>query len=201
MKIYDTFQQRSEEWFNIRKGKFTASNAQAIAANGKGLETYVYEILAGKYSVGKEEYINADMQRGIDLEEQAILTYSIEESVEVDLVGFVESHESIGCSPDGLIGENGGIEVKCPNDIGFLKLMLNGEKEIDTKYIWQCQMCLLITGREYWDLVFYNPNFQKNMLIFKQTPNKEMQDKLELGLAKGIAMLKDLDNKYNQLNK
>lgn len=183
--------QRSEEWRKIRAGRMTASNAATIATNGKGLESYAYEILAEKYSNNSEEsFTSFDMKRGIELEEQARMTYELEHE-EVQQVGFVELDEFTGCSPDGLVGEDGGIEIKCPNDVNFFRLMVNGESEIDKKYLWQVQMSLLITGRKWWDLVFYNINFEKSLLVFRIYPETIAQSKLE----SGILVMKELMRK------
>lgn len=183
--------QRSEEWKEARKGKMTASNAATIATNGKGLESYAYEILAEKYSNNSEEsFTSFDMKRGIELEEQARMTYELEHE-EVQQVGFVEMDEFAGCSPDGLVGEDGGMEIKCPNDVNFFRLMVNGESEIDKKYIWQVQMSLLITGRKWWDLVFYNINFEKSLLVFRIYPDTIAQSKLK----SGILVMKELMRK------
>lgn len=133
MKIHKQIIQRSEEWHNLRKGKLTASEAQTIAANGKELETYVYEIITEKYSNNKDTYTSKDMQRGIELEEQARMTYEIENE-KVEEVGFIELDEFVGCSPDGLILEEGGLEIKCVNDVNFFKLLIDGEKAIDPKH-------------------------------------------------------------------
>jgi len=198
MKIHK-IQQCSEEWFDIRKGKLTASNAQAIGANGKGLESYVYSLLAEKYSNNKDRYTNSDMDRGVELEEQARQTYEIEHEI-VEQVGFIEQDEYVGCSPDGLVGEDGGLEIKCVNDVNFFKLLVNGENEIETKFIWQVQMCLLITGRKWWDLCFYNINFDKNMLIFRIEPELKKQESLILGIEKGKKLIKELEQKYGQKN-
>lgn len=180
--------QRSEEWYEVRKGRMTASNAATIATNGKGLETYAYEILAEKYSNNSEEsFTSFDMKRGIELEEQARMTYELEHE-EVQQIGFVELDEFTGCSPDGLVGEDGGIEIKCPNDVNFFRLMVNGESEIDKKYLWQVQMSLLITGRKWWDLVFYNINFEKSLLVFRIYPDTIAQSKLK----SGILVMKEL---------
>jgi len=169
----------------------TASNAATIATNGKGLESYAYEILAEKYSNNSEEsFTSFDMKRGIELEEQARMTYELEHE-EVQQVGFVELDEFTGCSPDGLVGEDGGIEIKCPNDVNFFRLMVNGESEIDKKYLWQVQMSLLITGRKWWDLVFYNINFEKSLLVFRIYPETIAQSKLE----SGILVMKELMRK------
>ena len=194
MKIY-RMPQRSDEWFDIRKGKMTASNAQAIAVGGKGLETYVYSILAEKYSNNRDSYINSDIERGIEQEEQARMTYEIENE-EVDTVGFLELDEYVGCSPDGLVGDDGGLEIKCPNNVNYFKLMLEKEKAIDSKYIWQVQTCLYISARKWWDLAFYNANFDKNLLIFRIKPEMAKQEQIIIGLEKGKKIIKELEQKY-----
>jgi putative phage-type endonuclease len=190
--------QKSEDWFEIRKGKITASNAQCIAANGKGLESYIIALLAEKYSNNKENYSNGDMDRGVELEEQARMTYEIERE-KVEEVGFVEMDEFTGCSPDGLIGEDGGIEIKCPNDVNFFKILMDGEKAIDQKYRWQVQMCLLVSERKWWDLVFYNPNFDKNMLVFRIEPDLASQEKLIMGIEKGKTIMKSFEEKLKNI--
>jgi putative phage-type endonuclease len=192
--------QRSDEWFEIRKGKMTASNAQAISANGKGLETYIIGLLAEKYSNNKEHYSNADMDRGVELEEAARMTYELFNE-KVEEVGFIEMDEHCGCSPDGLVGDDGGVEIKCVNDVNFFKLIVNGEKEIDSKYIWQVQMCLLVTGRQWWDLCFYNPNFERNMLVFRIVPEMAKQEKLIIGMEKGKNLIQELIQKYESASR
>lgn len=192
--IIHRMEQRSDEWFEMRKGKMTASNAQAISANGKGLETYIIGLLAEKYSNNREHYTNGDMDRGVELEEAARMTYELEYE-KVEQVGFIEMDELVGCSPDGLVGDEGGIEIKCPNDEKFFKIMVNGEKEIDPKYRLQVQMCLLISERKWWDIAFYNPNFDKNLLVFRIYPDMAMQEKLIMGIAKGKALMLEIELK------
>lgn len=196
MKIYKNIEQGSPEWFELRKGKMTASNAQAISANGKGLETYIYSLLAEEHSKDKERYTNADIERGIELEPLARDTYTIETGNEVEEVGFIEMDELVGCSPDGLIGDDGGVEIKCVNDVNFFKLTVNGERAIESRYLWQVQMCLLVSGRAWWDLVFYNPNFDKNMIIFRIEPELAKQEKLIMGIEKGKAIIQEVEEKY-----
>lgn len=192
MQIYKC-EQLSDEWFELRKGKMTASNAQAIGTNGKGLETYIYTLMAEKYSNNKEYYTNKDMERGIELEEQARMTYEIENE-KVEEVGFIELNEFTGCSPDGLVGEDGGIEIKCVNDVNFFKLLINRERELDTKHLWQCQMCLYITKRKWWDLSIYNPNFDRNLLVFRIEPDEAKFLKLQAGIMTGENKIKELLN-------
>jgi len=193
MKIY-TFPQQTNEWFEIKKGKMSGSEAQAIGNNGKGLETYIYKVVASLY--GKEEnYTNPDMERGNELEDEARILYSLETNQEIQQVGFIELDKYTGCSPDGLVGKDGGIEIKCPNNVNYLKLLLNKEKAIDTAYIWQIQMNLLITGRKWWDFVAYNPNFESSITIIRIFPDEEKFKKLEEGFEKGKALIKEMINK------
>lgn len=197
--IIHNMEQQTPEWFEVRKLKMTASHAQAIGNNGKGLESYTDELLADYLSSAtKENFSNEHTERGNELEGTARGIYEFENDVEVTEVGFIEHSEYVGCSPDGLVGEDGGIEIKCISDLPFFKHLMNGESEIESKYIWQIQMCLLITQRKWWDLLIYNPNFKKSMYIKRYTPDKEMQDKLILGFEKGEKIIKEKLEKYNK---
>jgi len=199
MKIHQ-IEQGSPDWFTIRLGKLTASNAQAIGNVGKGLETYVYEMLAEKYSSGEnEQYTNSHIERGNELEALARSLYEMERGVEVQQVGFVEYNEFVGCSPDGFVGEDGGLEIKCHADKKHFRMLVNGEKEIDSAYIWQVQMNLIITGREWWDLVFYNPNYEKTMIVFRITPDTKKFAALESGFEVGEKLIKELESKFQNI--
>jgi predicted phage-related endonuclease len=193
------FKQQSEEWFIARKACLTASHAQAIGNCGKGLETYVLELMADAYSSGeKDNYTNKDMQRGIELEEQARDMYELKTGHKVEQVGLIKIDDCVICSPDGLIGEDGGIEIKCLNDVNHFSLVLEGEKGIESKYIWQIQMNLFITGRKWWIIIYYNPNFKESLLMYKILPEKEKQEKLKEGLEKGKQLIQEICNKYKK---
>lgn len=194
MKIHEQLEQGTDEWRKVRAGKLTASNAQAIAANGKGLETLVYETLAEKHSSAVEAgYTNEHIERGKELEATALAMYELERGVTVQRVGFIERDEFSGCSPDGLVGDDGGCEVKCPKDVNHFEIVVDGLDAVDTKYIWQVQMSLLVTGRKWWDLIIYNPNFKNSLVVFRIEPDAVAQEKLLLGLAKGSEMLKEVE--------
>ena len=186
MKVHNNIEQGSDEWHAIRKGKMTASEATAIGNNGKGLETYIKEIVRKEISskLG-DEYSNKDLDRGHELEPVARAMYELEKGVIVEQVGFIELNEFAGCSPDGLVGDEGGTEIKCPDDKVFFDYLLEKEKAISSSYIWQCQMNLFITGRKWWDLIIYNPNFENSMFIFRILPDEEKFRALEKGLAIG----------------
>ena len=197
MKIHN-FEQRTDEWYAIRKGKMTASNAETIIANGKGLETYIYNLMAEYYSSAeKENYINSDMQRGIDLEPEARLEFEFYTGLDVQEVGFVEYNDFIGVSPDGLIGDDGLIEIKCPNDSIYFKLLLSNN--IKPEYIAQMQMQMYVTDRLYCYFVSYNPNFEKSLYIKKINRDEEMIDKLKKGLERGTQLIKEIKENFRKV--
>ena len=98
-----------------------------------------------------------------------------------------------------MIEEDGGFEAKAPNDLNHYKMIIadNREKEIDSSYIWQVQMCLLITNRKWWDLTFYNPNYKENLIVFRIVPDEEKHRALRAGLKRGEELIKDSIKKYN----
>ena len=197
MKIYN-FEQRTEDWYNIRKGKMTASNAETIIANGKGLETYIYNLMAEYYSSAeKENYINADMQRGIDLEPEAKIEFQFYTGLDIKEVGCVELNEYILASPDGLIGDDGLIEIKCPNDSIYFKLLLNDN--IKPEYIAQMQMQMYVTDRLYCYFVSYNPNFEQSLYIKRINRDEEMIEKLKKGLERGTQLIKEIKENFRKV--
>ena len=194
---YDIIQ-RTPEWIEIKRGKMSASNAETIIANGKGLETYIYNLMAEYYSSAeKENYINADMQRGIDLEPEARLEFEFYTGLDVQEVGFIEYNEFIGVSPDGLIGDGGLIEIKCPNDSIYFKLLLSNN--IKPEYIAQMQMQLYVTDRQYCYFVSYNPNFEKSLYIKKINRDEEMIEKLKKGLERGTQLIKEIKENFRKV--
>ena len=201
MELYFDLEQGTEEWLNLRKGKMTASHAQEIGNNGKGLETYIVGLMAEKYSMAeKVSYTNDDMARGQELEDQARSVYAINNEVEIKTIGFVEYSEFVGCSPDGLVGDDGLIEIKCPNDVIYFQHLLKGATStdaIDSKYLWQMQMNLLITGRKWCEYICYNPNFKESMIVITITPDEEKFKKLLVGFQIGEERIKTIEKIIN----
>lgn len=191
MKIYDKIEQGSPEWFALRLGKLTGSDAQAIATSGKGLETLAYKKVAERMT-GKteEQYTNEDMARGNELEALARNTYELETGKIVKRIGFAEFDENIGSSPDGLVGEDGMIEVKCKNDPLFVKYMY--ERKIESAHNWQIQMNLHILNREWCDYIVFNQNFPKTMIITRIHKNESDIIKIKAGIATGISMINNI---------
>lgn len=200
MKIHQC-QQGSKEWLDIRRLKLTASHAQAIGNMGAGLETYITEMLSAYHSSAEKDYYSGiDTERGHELEPIARQIYELETGNEVTQVGFVEINEFVGCSPDGLVGEDGGLEIKSPNDKKHYEMILYGEKEIESKYLWQVQFNIYCTGRKYFDLAFYNPNFKKSLITFKIYPDPIKQSQIKLGIEKGINIIKSQLNLWKIKN-
>ncbi len=200
MNIRRDIIQQTEEWFKLKADKLGASNATAIANQDKGLDTCINEKMANYFSCKeKEHFSNEHTDRGNELEPIARSMYELENGLIVEEVGFIEYNDYIGCSPDGLINVDGGLEIKSPEDKIYFKILMEGEKEIASDYIWQCQMNLLISERKWWDLMFYNPNFKIPFKIFRIYPNEEKFNKLRVGFIIAEEKIKQLKNKYNNL--
>lgn len=188
------FEQRSRLWEQIRLGKFTASHAQAIAARDAGLETLcaekAKEIITGRPAHGR--LMNKDIARGIALEPLALAAYSQKTGNIVKKVGFCSVNNFIGCSPDGLIGEDGGVETKGKNDENHYALLVSGK--IPSRDMWQVQCSLLYTARAWWDFVSFNPNFSlaERLIIIRVLPNYQAFEDLKDGLRIAIPRTKRL---------
>jgi len=200
MKIYNKIEQGSPEWFRVRKGKVTASHATAIGNYGKGLHTYVKELMSEYFSSGeKENYSNAHTDRGNDLEPVARSMYELEQGVKIEQIGFAEYNEFVGCSPDGIIEPDGMVEIKCPDDKGYFNILLEKENAIASSCLWQIQMNLLILERTWCDLIYYNPNYKKSMTIFRINVDEEKHKALSIGFVKAEEMITELQHEYNKL--
>lgn len=195
-------EQRSEAWIALRvKHPLTASEAQAIGNQGKGLETLCWNKVAEKYSSGvKEIYTNVHLDRGVELEPQAREIYELETGSKVEIVGFVTDTKTSkvgGASPDGFVGEDGLIEIKCFDDTKHFKCIVEG-LVIESSYLWQIQMQLLLCERDWCDFVAYNPNYEKSLLIQRILPDLEMQEKIKEGLKKGEQIIKEIESKLKK---
>lgn len=191
MKIYN-FEQWSEERFKIRELKLTASNATAIGNCGKWLETYVVSIVSDYYNNWEKEVIySKDIDRGNELEPIARDMYELTTWNIVKEVWFVEYNEYVWCSPDWLVWDDWGIEIKSLNNEKHFGL-LSWTRKIDSWHIRQIQMNLLITGRKRWDFISYNPNYKQTLYIERIKPDKKKFDKLLEWFKVWEQMIKDV---------
>ena len=167
MQIYN-FKQGTSDWINIRIGKFTGSNFHIFLGNSSTKETELYKKAAERLTGIKsdsDKFSNKHTERGHELEPEARNIYELLNNKIVDEVGFIELDEFTGCSPDGLIGEKGMIEIKCKDNHTFLKQIVKDELGIEPIYRTQIQFNLYVSGRDWCDYVCYNPNFIKSLYI------------------------------------
>lgn len=161
--------QRSDDWYAERCGKVTASRVKDLNAKpmkGKALNALGLTILAERLTgVQKEIFTNQAMQWGIDNEPHAIAAYENETGNFVIGTGLIDHPfiEMFGASPDGLVGEDGQIEVKCPDTNTHLNTLLT--RKVPDEYIPQITSQLSCTRREWCDFVSYDPRLKAELQI------------------------------------
>ena len=163
--------QRSKEWFEQRAKRFTSSEIHklmGIKGLGKTGETYAYEKACNiVFGITDEEINSSDMARGTELEPLAFKLFKeimISEFIEVDDAYFVEKSEDTGGSPDGIVGDDSVLEIKCPRSGKFFKLIHQGIEAIDKEYICQMQHQMYVTGRS--KAYFFNYIIWKGKELF-----------------------------------
>jgi putative phage-type endonuclease len=167
----ETINQGSQEWHELRLGKITASRIADVIAQIKTGEAasradyrieLVCERLTGKPT---ESYINADMERGIELEQFARAWYEVETGKFVRQVAFVDhpTIEMSGASPDGII-DDGLIEIKCPKVKTHVKYIL--DDKVPAKYMPQMAWQMACTRAKWVDFVSWCPDLPADMQIF-----------------------------------
>jgi len=198
--IYNDIHQRSEEWYNIRLGRVGGSESSVLSVKGKsesGLGAAAFTLLYEKaYELIQEEPVKENivtfaMQRGMDLEPEAIHEYELSKMVKVDQVGYIlnSDYKYAGYSPDGLVGEDGLIEVKCPGNSEFMRQIITNE--IPKQYFCQMQWGMFISGRKWCDYVVYNPDYDKSPLYIDRVDRIEKM--IETLKANYLAFESELD--------
>lgn len=195
-------QQRTEQWHDNRLGKFSASQFYRLMTEPKlkadkeagnlsqGAMTYLLECVAERITGkrAKEEFNSRFTEHGVMLEPIAKQIYNEVFGVKITDSDYIPRDEYSGGSPDGLVGDNGAVEIKCPYTItSHLEHILNDVKD-KPEYFWQCIGYLLITGREWIDFVSYQPDYPgKHQLVVKRLKSADFE-----------AELKALDNKIQK---
>ena len=168
-------EQGSPEWFRARMGIPTTSQFGRLVTPKAGKPSsqafgYLCELLAEWMTDEPAESASSQfMQRGTALENKARLRYELEFDIDVRQVGFIQLGSDAdldlspsdgewlaGCSPDGLIGDDGGLEIKVPSAAKHVAYMLDPES-LRAAYRMQVQGSLFVTGRAWWDLMSYSP--------------------------------------------
>ena len=198
--IHGDFKQRTPEWYQIRLGRIGGTDAESLAVKGKnqyGLGTGIMSTMYKKiYEVIQNQpaddsgYISAAMERGIELEPLAVQEYEKVKFETVTEIGYVSLGHFFGYSPDGFVGEDGLIEVKCPGAAEYIRLL--STDEIQSGYIWQMQWGMFLTNRDWCDFVAYNPDFKPMPLYIKRV-EKDM-DAVKLLYDQGMKYLDAMDS-------
>ena len=204
--MIEMMNQGSDEWFEARMGKVTASRVADILAKTKSgysasRDNYLAQLVCERLTNEKtESFINSAMQRGTDIEPLARLSYEVNQNVLVDEVGFVP-HPSIimaGASPDGLVGDDGLLEIKCPNTATHIETLLS--QTVPGRYNTQMQFQMACTGREWCDFVSFDNRLPEELQLFvKRVPRDNMY--IRLMEDEIVKFLNELDIKIAQLMK
>lgn len=166
--------QGSAEWFAARAGKVTASRIADMVATtksgwGASRANYMAQLVSERLTgVVAEGFTNAAMQHGIATEPEARAAYEFYRDASVEEVSFIE-HPALpmsGASPDGHVGTDGSVEIKCPNTGTHIETLLDGS--VPAKYLKQIQWQLACSGRKWCDFVSYDPRMPERMRLFVQ---------------------------------
>jgi putative phage-type endonuclease len=202
--MIEMMDQGTEEWFTIRIGKVTASRVADVIAKTKtgysaSRDNYMAQLVCERLTGQKgESFTNAAMQHGTETEPLARAAYEALKDVLVDEVGFVPhpTIEMAGASPDGLVGDDGLIEIKCPNTATHIDTLLS--QTVPGKYNTQMQFQMACTGRQWCDFVSFDNRLPDELQLFvKRVPRdnefiKQMEDEV-------VKFLNELDIKIAQL--
>tara|TARA_R110000772_G_scaffold48018_2_gene109507 strand:- start:650 stop:1255 length:606 start_codon:yes stop_codon:yes gene_type:complete len=181
------FEQRTEGWFHARLGRPSASSFhKLITPTGKpaaSADSYINDLIAEKIT-GRQAsvFVNDAMQRGTDLEPLAKEVYELVADENVFDIGFC-LHDTIeaGASPDGLVGDDGLLEIKCPMGNTMVSYLRAGNK-LPSKYIPQVQGQLWITDRDWCDFLAYHPDM--TILLVRVERSASYIEKLEAEVSR-----------------
>lgn len=164
--------QGSAEWIEARLGQVTASRVADVIARTKtgpsaSRANYLAELVAERLTGARgETFSSAAMQWGTDNEAEARLAYEFRTDASVEQVGFIPhpSIEMSGASPDGLVGADGLVEIKCPNTATHIETLLTGTipGKYETQMLWQ----MACTGRAWCDFASFDPRLPEEMRLF-----------------------------------
>lgn len=170
-------EQGTPEWHQLRLGKVTASRVADIMAKTKtgpsaSRNNYLIELALQRVTKALEEsYTNSAMEWGIQTEPQARVAYEVKTNNFVDQVAFID-HPTIanfGCSPDGLVGSDGLIEIKCPNSATHWSYIKDNAPP--NKYFIQMQAQMAVTGAKWCDFVSFDPRMpERSQLLIVNVP-------------------------------
>ena len=201
-------EQGTDEWLAARRGKVTASRVADVIAKtktgyGAGRGNYMAELLCERLTGTTAPcFMNDAMRWGTEKEPEARAAYSFHHDADVSEIAFVD-HPSIamaGASPDGLIGDDGLLEIKCPNTATHLDTLASGKPA--GKYVTQMQWQMACTGRQWCDFASYDPRLPEHLRLFVTRVPRDgemiaaMEAEVTTFLAELDARIEDLNQRY-----
>jgi putative phage-type endonuclease len=197
--------QGSDAWLASRVGKVTASRMADLMARtksgwGASRANYLAELLCERLTgVQGERFVNAAMAHGTATEPFARQAYTDRTGVDVFEVGFIDHPEIAmsGASPDGYVGRDGLLEIKCPNTATHLDTLLSGV--VPEKYVLQMHWQMACAGRAWCDFVSYDPRCPEHLRLFMRRIERDTSLVLQLE-AEVSTFLAELDAKIEALN-
>lgn len=172
MEIIRGIEQGSQDWLNLRAGVVTASNFSAVISKGQMRKTYMMKLAAERLTgqLG-DNFTNSAMEWGTEHEPQARANYEFETFNSVEEVTFVKVSDWVGVSPDGLIGDDGMLEIKCPNTNTHIETVI--ANKMPTKHKPQVQGQLWAAQRQWCDFVSFDPRLPTNQLFITRVERDE----------------------------
>lgn len=197
--------QHTQEWWDARLRKVTASRIGDVTRRlkrggwGADRENYMREKVS-EWVTGKNRDRKkvASLNHRLELEPDARAEYEFEYECEVFTVGFID-HPRIpnaGASPDGLVGSEGGLEIKCLDSTGHIDLILAGG--IDEDYLLQCHFGMACTERQWWDFVAFCPEMPSEGRLWVQRVERDDAKIAEVEAAV-IEFLAEVDQKVERV--
>ena len=199
-------EQGTPEWHQIRLGKVTASRVKDVIAKtktgyGAGRANYMAQLLCERLTGQPTQGFNNDaMRHGTETEPLARVAWELKNNIEVEQIAFMD-HPYIsmaGASPDGLIKDNGLIEIKCPNTATHLDTLLT--KKVNSDYITQMQWQMACTGRTYCEFVSFDNRLPEHLQLFTKTIARD-EEYIKTLESEVILFLQELLEKITTLGK
>ena len=199
--------QGTQEWYDIRSGKITASTAKTFLVNGKqeggfgvGAITEMYKIAEERLTgIPRESFATKATNWGHEYEAEAVEAYELKHFIKTLEIGFVSRDEWTGASPDRIVSveKKKGLEAKClPKE--HLEIFDTGVHDKD--HYTQCQFNLWVTKYESWDLVYYHPRLPEtcNMIEFTFLPDLQLFERFDERVEDFKKMVEIRLNKYTK---
>ncbi len=212
---------KREAWLQSRRGKFTSSEFHRLMGYADN-EKYQTQLTKGGFSFAYDKYLEcitseskgfstASTEHGKEYEVEAAVQFMEETGIEITNFGkeqqFIELGDHLGCTPDGIIGEDAGFESKCLDSKThdhYLNVIIDVDsfKKTCPNYYWQIQGSMYITGRKKWYFVCYDPRFtnpEEQLLILKVERNEKdienLRNRLRLAISYKLSLLKKRANR------